>query len=76
MQDLYEMTVGELLMALKGCRERLSFMMWKQAYLIAMACLSKEFPSSHEDANPELIQKPTVHVEDWVIKGAKNYVGT
>ena len=67
------MTVAELLMMLKGCREQVSYRMWKQAYLIARACFDKEYPQSHAEANPELVERKTIHVEDWVVKGASNY---
>lgn len=69
------MTVGELIKTLKGCREHLSYVMWKQAYLIARACFDKDFPQEHAVANPELVERPTIHVEEWIIKGADNYAG-
>lgn len=73
--DLYELTVAELLLMLKGCREQLSYKIWKQAYLIARACFDKNYPQTHEDANPELIDRPTLRVDSWVVEGADNYVG-
>ncbi len=72
--DLYDLTVAELIMMLKGCREQQSYQMWKSAYLIARAVLDKDYPQSHQEANPELVERKTIRVDDWVIKGATNNV--
>ena len=55
--QLYEMTVGELLDTLEARRRGLGYKMWREASLIAWAVMGKHYPRSPEKALPELYKK-------------------
>ena len=73
--QLYEMTLNELIETLENRRQGLGYRMWKQAYLNALAQSSGKFPSTPEDATPELyppkksIPMPSFLKEKWLKKG-------
>lgn len=55
--QLYDMTVSEMIDTLTAKRRAQGYAMWKQAYLIKWAVLGKHFPKSPEEASPELFVK-------------------
>lgn len=52
-EELYEMTLKELVNTLKYRREGLGYMLWKSGMLNQWL---KEYPESPEDASPELFE--------------------
>lgn len=64
--ELYNMTVKELMMSLRCTNKGLSYKMYKQAVLINQGIAGK-LPQRHEEANPELFPKKKSYVmPDWV----------
>ena len=69
--ELYSMTVKEMLDALESLRKNNAFFLWKQAYLIGVAFGGKKYPKNPEEAVPEYFPKPSIPMpdflrEDWV----------
>lgn len=56
-EQLYEMTVTELINTLDSRRRGLGYRLWKQAYLIGAAFGGKKFPRDPQTASPELYPK-------------------
>jgi hypothetical protein len=54
--QLYEMTVSELIDTLIARRKAKGYELWKQAYLISWAVMGKNYPKTPEEASPELYQ--------------------
>lgn len=68
-EQLYEMTVKELIDTLIAKRKGLGYRLWKQSYLIAWAVMGKQFPRSPEKASPELFpKKPTIKMPSNLLK--------
>lgn len=55
--QLYDMTVGEMIDTLTARRKAQGYFMWKQAYLIQWAVMGKHYPRTPEKASPELYPK-------------------
>ena len=67
--DLYDMTVAELIDTLIARRKGLAYRMWKQSYLTAWAVMGKRFPRLPEKASPELYpKKPTIKMPPNLLK--------
>ena len=52
--DLYDLTIAELSEMLEARKKGQAYSIWKQAGLIAVACFSKKYPETPEQASPEL----------------------
>lgn len=69
------MTLTELIETLENRRIGLGYKMWKQAYLNALAQCGSKFPTTPEEATPELyppkksIPMPDFLREKWLKKG-------
>lgn len=67
--QLYEMTVKELIDTLIGRRKGIGYNFWKQAYLISWAVAGKHYPKTPEKASPELYpKKPTIKMPSNLLK--------
>ena len=55
--QLYDMTVSELIDTLEARRRGLGYRLWKQAYMISWAVMGKHYPKTPEKASPELYKK-------------------
>ena len=69
--QLYEMTVKELIDTLVAKRKGLGYRIWKQAYMISWAVMGKGFPKTPEKASPELYQistKPRIKMPPNLLK--------
>ena len=76
--ELYEMTVKELIDTLIARRKGMAYRIWKQAYLIAWAVMGKHYPKTPEKASPELYPpKPRIKMPANLMKriegGKVNY---
>lgn len=58
-EQLYEMTVSELIDTLQSRRKGLGYKLWKQAYLISWAVFGKNYPKTPQAANPDLYPRKT-----------------
>ena len=76
-EQMYQMTVRELLKTLEQRKKGLAYEMWKIANLTGASFGSKNFPSTPEEACPELyppkfsIKMPDFLKEKWIKKGGK-----
>ena len=77
-EQLYSMTPKELLNTLEQRRKGLSYHVWKLSNLVGAAfCDSGKFPSTPEEACPELnppkasIKMPNYLKEKWLKKGGR-----
>ena len=52
--QLYEMTLSELIDTIDSRRRGLGYRLWKQSYLISWAVMGKHYPRKPEEASPEL----------------------
>lgn len=67
--DLYDMTVRELIDTLKARKQGLAYRMWKEAYLIAWATMGKKYPQSPSQASPELYPpKPRIKMPEMLLR--------
>lgn len=57
LNELYDMTIKELILSLENRRKGLAYKIWKQAYLIGVAFAGKKYPRTPEEASPELYPK-------------------
>lgn len=68
-EEMYEMTVSELLDILEARRKALGYHLWKGAYLTAWAVMGKNFPKTPEKASPELYRKrKTIQMPDNLLQ--------
>ena len=68
-EELYEMTLGELIDSVIARRKGLGYRVWKQAYMISWAVMGKQFPKEPEKASPELYpKKPTIKMPPNLLK--------
>lgn len=71
------MTVKELIKTLEMRRKGLAYKMWKSANLNGASVASKNYPSTPEEACPELyppkasIRMPNFLKEKWVKRGGR-----
>lgn len=76
-EQMYKMTIRELLKTLEQRKKGLAYKMWKTANLTGTSIAGKEFPSTPEEASPELyppkvsIKMPDFLKEKWLKKGGK-----
>ena len=52
--QLYEMTISEMIDTLTARRKGMAYRIWKEAHLIAWAVMGKGYPKTPEMASPEL----------------------
>lgn len=57
LNELYDMTIKELITTLENRRKGLAYQIWKQAYLVGVAFSGKKYPQTPEAASPELYPK-------------------
>ena len=76
-EQLYKMTVKELFNTLEQRRKMLAYKMWKSANLIGASFESKKYPSTPEEACPELyppkttIKMPKFLIKKWLKRGGR-----
>ena len=56
-EEMYDMTLKELVDTLTARRKGFGYRVWKEAYFIAWACMGKNFPRSPQKASPELFNE-------------------
>lgn len=65
LRELYDYSLKELLFILKYRREGLAYVLWRQGTM-TRAASCKQFPSKDKEAMPELFEKQTVKMPDWL----------
>ena len=67
--QLYEMTISELIDTLQSRRKGFAYRVWKQAYMISWAVMGKNYPRDPQKASPELYpQKPRIKMPPNLLK--------
>lgn len=67
--ELYDMTIKELMDTLQARKRGLAYKMWKESYLISWAVMGKKYPQSPSDASPELYPpKPRIKMPEMLLR--------
>ena len=72
--DLYDMTIKELIDTLVARRKGLAYRMWRQASLYGMT-FAKSFPKTPEKATPELFVKKGIPMPDFLLDDYAKSIG-
>ena len=68
LEELYGMSIKELLFSLKYIREGDAYFYWKVGAMARMGFSDKPFPKNPEVASPELFEKKkSVKIPDWLL---------
>lgn len=76
-EQLYKMTIKELIKTLEQRKKGLAYKVWKEANLIGASFGENDFPNNPESACPELyppkisIKMPDFLKEKWLKKGGR-----
>lgn len=71
LNELYDMTVRELIITLEQTNKGMAYKMWREASLIGALFSKQGYPKTPEDACPELYPpKKTYKIPDFLLEKA------